>query len=111
MVSRRWLLAPLLAMLVTGCADPYQHDALRADGSDPARPAQGDERPARTRTPDTARSVAANWADTPRGAVDAFCSQWANWNWRTIERQQRRLASLATGALARQLAVEASLRA
>jgi len=43
--------------------------------------------------------------------VNAFCSQWGNWSWRTIERQQRRLASLATGTFARQLAAEARLRA
>ena len=34
MVRRRWLLAPLLAALVTGCADPYQQDTPRADNSD-----------------------------------------------------------------------------
>ena len=111
MVRRPWLLAPLLAALVTGCADPYQQDTPRADNSTRERPTRADERPPPTRTRDTARTVATNWAETPRAAVDAFCSQWTNWNWRTIERQQRRLASLATGALALQLAVEASLRA
>ena len=43
--------------------------------------------------------------------MDAFCSQWANWSWRTIERQQRRLAALAISRLAGQLAAEARLRA
>ena len=39
-----------------------------------------------------------------------FCAQWTNWSWRTIGRQQRRLAALATGPLARQLAAEAQVR-
>jgi hypothetical protein len=36
-----------------------------------------------------------------------FCLQWANWSWRTVDRQQRRLARLATGRLAAELAAEA----
>jgi hypothetical protein len=110
-VRRRWLLAPLLIALIAGCADPYQQDTQPADSSDPATPARVDERPSRTKTGDTAQGFPTNWAQAPRASVDAFCSQWTNWNWRTIERQQRRLASLATGALARQLAAEAMLRA
>jgi hypothetical protein len=39
--------------------------------------------------------------------LEAFCSRWANWSWRTIERQQQRLASLATGPLAAELAAVA----
>jgi hypothetical protein len=110
-VPRRWPLALLLATFVAGCADPYQQETHRADSSNPARPSRGDERPPPASARETAPTVATTWAQTPRAAVDAFCSQWANWNWKTIGRQQRRLASLATGVLARQLTAEASLRA
>lgn len=111
MVLRRWPLALLLAAFVAGCADPYQQETHRADSSNPARPSRGDERPPRASARDTAPTVPIRWAESPRAAVDAFCSQWTNWNWETIGRQQRRLASLATGVLASQLTAEASLRA
>jgi hypothetical protein len=38
--------------------------------------------------------------------LGAFCSRWANWSWRTIDRQQAELARLATGPLAEQLAAQ-----
>jgi len=39
--------------------------------------------------------------------LEGFCWQWANWSWRTIDRQQRQLARLASGPLAARLAAEA----
>ena len=65
-----------------------------------------------TRAParDTAPTIAANTRTTARSTVKVFCAQWTNWSWRTIGRQQRRLAALATGPLARQLAAEAQVR-
>ena len=111
------ILVPLLAALVAGCQDPYRPDAERRDESRrPAVPAAGEQLPGDDRAPlarehDTAPAVNSDAQRTPRAAVDAFCSQWANWSWRTIERQQRRLAQLATGRLARELAAEARLRA
>jgi hypothetical protein len=110
-VRCRWLLASLLALVVTGCADPYEQDGHRAETPHRTTPPRGDERPPRASAADTSPTVATSWAETPRASVDAFCSQWTNWNWKTIGRQQRRLASLSTGALAHQLAAEASLRA
>jgi hypothetical protein len=96
-----------LLALVAGCDDPYKHDSagraheVRGPGDD-LRHASG--------ASNTAPAFGAAVQDTPQAVVRAFCSQWSNWNWRTIERQQRRLAALATGALGRQLA-EAELRA
>ena len=58
----------------------------------------------------TAPTIEANARATARSAVNVFCAQWTNWSWRTIGRQQRRLAALATGPLARQLAAEAQAR-
>jgi hypothetical protein len=42
-----------------------------------------------------------------RTVLELFCSQWANGSWRTIDRQQAKLARLATGRLAEQLAAQA----
>jgi hypothetical protein len=96
--------------LITGCEDPYQDDAARsAPRAHEVRP--GDDPPPRIASRDTAPPVGAAGSDTPQAAVRTFCAQWSNWNWRTIERQQRRLAALATGPLGRQLAAEADLRA
>ena len=113
-MARRGLrLVPVLVALMTGCQDPYRQDAERRDEPRPAvrDQSRGDERPPVARKHDTAPAVTSDAQGTPRAAVDAFCSQWANWSWRTIERQQRRLARLATGRLARELAAEAQLRA
>jgi hypothetical protein len=105
------IVALLLVVLLASCADPYAQDR-DPSGTPPGEDAgRGDERPPRAPARDTAPVVANNAGDTPRVAIHAFCSQWANWTWRTIERQQRRLASMATGPLRSQLAAEASLRA
>jgi hypothetical protein len=104
-----WILVPLLA-LVAGCADPYTEDRDRSGTSPRAEPGPGDEHPPRSAVHDTAPAVTADAADAPRAAVNAFCSQWADWTWRTIERQQRRLASMATGPLRSQLVAEAGLQ-
>ena len=107
----------LLIGVLAGCQDPYQQDRAH-DRRSPARakPAlpqtpDGDNVSSRAPARDTAPTIAANARATPRSAVNAFCAQWTNWSWRTIGRQQRRLAALATGPLARQLAAEAQVRA
>jgi hypothetical protein len=113
MAGRGLVLLPVLVALVAGCEDPYRQDAERRDEPRPAVRDQshGGERPPVAREHDSAPAVTSDAQRTRRAAVDAFCSQWVNWSWRTIERQQRRLARLATGQLARQLAAEARLRA
>jgi hypothetical protein len=109
MVRCRWILVPLL-VLVTGCADPYAEDHDGSGTQSRAEAGPGDEHPPPAAVRDTAPAVTPDPADAPRAAVRGFCSQWANWSWRTIERQHRRLASIATGRLRRQLAAEAALR-
>ena len=116
MARRGLILAPVMVALVAGCQDPYRQDAERhGDSRRLATTARervgGDDRPPPAREHDSAPVVGHGAQRTARAAVDAFCSQWANWSWRTIKRQQRRLARLATGRLARQLAAEARLRA
>jgi hypothetical protein len=115
MSARSRLVAALLACLaLAGCDDPYtqgEPDADDSPGRDERRQAErprGDELP--PPTPPAAGAPASSEAPGQRGAravLEAFCRQWANWSWRTIERQQRRLARLATGPLAGQLAAEA----
>jgi hypothetical protein len=117
MTPLRVLLTCLAALpLLAGCEDPY---AQRS--TDPAstaeirrareQQARGDElaplRPPRDGAPvEPAGKVPA----TARAALERFCGQWANWSWRTIDRQQARLAMLATGVLRRQLELEAAAR-
>jgi len=115
MTRRKQPAALLLACLaLVGCQDPYTQDTTNADDSprryegQRAQPPRGDELPppaqptvAVPAPPDvTARRSA-------RTVLEAFCSRWANWSWRTIDRQQAKLARLATGGLAEQLAAQA----
>src|ERR671937_507270 len=116
MTSRAPLVIAALALALTGCQDPYARPrrgeaSTRPPAPPPSEPPRGDERPPPADDRDTAPEVGADPRATPQAAIDAFCAQWANWSWRTIERQQRRLAQLAAGRLARQLAAEAALRA
>ena len=69
---------------------------------------RGDELP--PPAPSAAAAPAFNEPAARRSArtvLEAFCSQWSNWSWRTIDRQQAKLARLATGRLAEQLAAQA----
>lgn len=75
--------AVVIALSFSACEDPYER-------SDP--PAS---RP-------TGRA--------PRVAVEAFCRTWSTWSWQSLAEQQRRLAGLATGSLAQDLAAEAAKR-
>jgi murein DD-endopeptidase MepM/ murein hydrolase activator NlpD len=103
MTRLRILLASLAALAVlVGCEDPYaQRSTDPASGAEVERArqqqARGDElapvRPERDRAPD---EPVGRVAATARAALERFCAQWANWSWRTIDRQQARLARLAT---------------
>ena len=115
-MPRPLIVLVLLVGVLAGCQDPYQQDRAH-DRRSPARtkPAlpqtpHGDNVSSRAPARDTAPTIAANARATARSAVNVFCAQWTNWSWRTIGRQQRRLAALATGPLARQLAAEAQAR-
>jgi hypothetical protein len=100
--------ATLAALALAGCQDPHQPALARA-----ARPGSTTA-PSAARAqaaPDTAPQLDPAAKMTPRRALAAFCGQWINWSARTIERQQRRLAALAGGRLARELAAEAAVNA
>jgi hypothetical protein len=115
MTGGDYFVAALLACLaLAGCEDPYTQstptagESPRPDERRQAERPRGDELP--PPAPPSARPSAFSEAPrrrSARGALEAFCSQWANWSWRTIERQQRRLARLAAGRLAAELAAEA----
>lgn len=104
---RRWcLVATAAAMALAGCQDPYEQDR-----GAPQTPPQVGDSPSPTSAPaPRTRPLDPMPAPAPRGAVDAFCAQWANWDWRTLGQQQRRLARLATGRLAAELSAEATVR-
>jgi hypothetical protein len=114
-VTASEFLAGLLACLaLAGCQDPYSDSRPRdSDYGQPverrrAEAARGDEPAPSAPAADSApayREAAAR--RTARAALETFCSQWANWSWRTIDRQQQRLAGLATATLAEQLAAQA----
>jgi hypothetical protein len=115
MTLRAALFVAALTVVAAGCQDPYAAEPRGEDARRPGKPPlaerpRGDERPAAADERDTAPAVRLDAQATPRAAVGAFCAQWANWSWRTIGRQQRRLARIAAGALAGQLAAEAKLR-
>jgi hypothetical protein len=109
-MMRSALVMLALLALFSGCEDPYEKDAANSAPRAHEVRAPGDDPPPHAGSRDTAPAVGAAVDDTPRAVVRAFCAQWSNWNWRTIEREQRRLAALATGALGRQLAAEAEFR-
>jgi len=114
------LLAALGAVgLSGGCAleDPYsperdqQRSSQRFEEQLRREQARGDELAPPAPTDDTAPAYAGSAATGgPERVLRAFCAQWANWSYRTIERQQRRLAELSTPRLAQQLAPSASQR-
>jgi hypothetical protein len=116
MTGREQPAALLLACLaLVGCQDPYTQGATTAEDSPRRYERRQAERPRGDELPPPAPSATAavpgfDEPSAPRSArtvLEAFCSQWANWSWRTIDRQQARLARLATGALADQLAAQA----
>jgi hypothetical protein len=107
--------AVLLACLaLVGCQDPYTQSATtdappRGHERRPADRTRGDELP--LSAPSAAAALPAVHERparrSARTVLEAFCSRWANWSWRTIDRQLAQLARLATGPLAEQLAAQA----
>src|SRR3954468_19890987 len=93
-------------LAVTGCGvnDPYQQRprppaAKRVAPTDAPTP-----RPSRPQRP---HHLALGPQPNARAAVRAFARRWMNWNWRDVNRQQRELATLATGSYAEQLLADA----
>ena len=97
-----------VVLSLAGCQDPYANDRARpapaptqrtaATPGDLARPG-----PPAGRSPPPADSL----SRSPRHAARSFATRWANWDWRTAASQQRALATLAVGDLARQLRANA----
>ena len=115
MTRRKEPAAVLAACLaLAGCQDPYTQSATTA-GDSPrlherrqAHRPRGDELPPPVPSTAAAPALRASGArQRARTVLGAFCSRWANWSWRTIDRQQAELARLATGRLAEQLAAQA----
>jgi hypothetical protein len=114
MTRRKDPAAVLLACLaLVGCQDPYTQSATTdappgRHERRPVHPPPGDElpppAPSAAATVPTFPEPAAR--RTARAVLEAFCSWWANWTWRTIDGQQAKLARLATGRLAEQLAAQ-----
>lgn len=112
MTRRIAFVAAALALALAGCEDPYAVEPSADESPRTVAPQPpSDARPLPADDRDSAPVLGTEAQETPRAAVGAFCGQWANWSWRTIGRQQRRLSRLAAGLLARQLAAEATLRA
>ena len=98
-------LAIALAVAITGCQDPYARDRARPAARPSATP--GDiGQPGSQAGP--VPSSAARLTPSPQGAARSFATRWVNWDWRSAASQQRTLARLATGGLARQLRANAS---
>lgn len=95
----------LLAIAVAGCRDPYANDATTAPS--PNRTIAGEiDRPG-----PAAGAVAVPQAEparSARAAARAFATRWISWDWRSISEQQRQLARLAAGRLARELEASAA---
>jgi hypothetical protein len=106
---RRLLVLVVAAGVLGGCQDPYHHRGLSSGAARAANHSPGAAAP-RSAPADTAPLLDMGAQATPHRVVVAFCAQWINWSWRTIERQRRRLAALASARLARELAAEAALR-
>lgn len=99
----------LATVALAGCADPYR--------SDRARPVAPPPTSSQTTTSDIDRpgppagtppATAERPPRSARKAAQSFATGWANWDWRSAARQQRALARLASGDLARQLRANAN---
>jgi hypothetical protein len=99
----------LVALLVlgSGCQDPYSsHSSL----SSPSPTMNREATPGHTSRPGPripSPAPATTGSRSSRRAARSFATRWANWDWRTAAEQQRALATLATGRLARRLRANA----
>ena len=112
-MTRRPTAVLLACLALASCQDPYAQSATTTGDAPGLYERRQAERPRGDELPPPPPST--NSAPTPResGArrtartvLDAFCSRWANWSWRTIDLQQAKLARLATDPLAEQLAAQ-----
>jgi hypothetical protein len=95
--------AAVLAIALTGCHNPY---AGGQPGPASGRPTPGN----RERSDSRGRAITASAGPelgSARQAARVFARLWVNWDWRSAADQQRALARLATGTLARDLRANA----
>ena len=107
----RALTIPAMAVILAlaGCEDPYADDRARPAPAPTKRSAATPGDVARPGLPTGPTPASANSPSaSPRQAAWVFATRWANWDWRTAASQQRGLATLAVGALARRLRANAA---
>jgi hypothetical protein len=110
MTRRIALMTALVALLVTGsgCQDPYTG---QSSVSSPSPKVNREATPGDTSRPGprmpASAPMPAGGSRAPRRAAGSFANRWANWDWRAAAEQQRALAALATGPLARRLRANA----
>lgn len=96
----------VFAMLAAGCQDPYARNQVPTGKAQASPPAASDvDRPG-------PRAATIAQSRAPRGlsatqTAKTFATRWVNWDWQSVAPQQRRLAALATGPLARDLRASA----
>jgi hypothetical protein len=98
-----------LAVAITGCQDPYARDRAEPASAPTAEPSAAPSHVSQPGPPPRlVPSNAAHRLPSARAAARSFATRWVNWDWRSAASQQRTLAHLATGDLARQLRANAS---
>jgi hypothetical protein len=107
-MHRRTLLgAALAATVLAGCGgDPYADQRREAEQAVRAQATPTFD--GRDAEPPRAQPAAPGALDTgaqptAREALEAFAERYVNWSWEDPDAQQRALAALATGSLAREL--------
>lgn len=97
------LAALLLAPVAAACQDPYaRNGAPTTTVVAASSPSHTDvDRPGPLPRPIRTAGEARGWS--AHATATAFASRWVNWDWQSVVPQQRRLADLAGGALAREL--------
>ncbi len=104
----RLVTAAALALAVTGCQDPYARDRVAAPPADRPVATPGDTaRPGALAAP-IPPAVVERPSASARRAARWFATRWSNWDWRSAVEQQRALARLAAGELARVLRANAA---
>jgi hypothetical protein len=103
------VIALAAALALAGCQDPY---ASHHSQPEPAGTATNAPAPSDTAAPGPAATPLAGGTNHPsraaRNVARSFATRWINWDWRTAAEQQRALAQVASGKLARMLRANAA---
>lgn len=99
------VVAVVLAATTIGALLGHHHSRKSplAPGAQPKSSMSPNVGPAQRRTSSSASPRSAARPDTAAAAVRRYAARYATWSWRDAGTQQRQLASLATGELARTL--------